>query len=30
MYTTHEIGNGLKEMVGEQKFVDACHQFSID
>lgn len=26
MYTIHEIANGLKEMVGEQKFVDAYQQ----
>jgi hypothetical protein len=30
MYTIHEIANGLKEMVGEQKFVDAYQQLFSD
>jgi hypothetical protein len=30
MYTIHEIANGLKEMVSEQKFVDAYQQLFSD
>jgi hypothetical protein len=30
MYTIHEIANGLKEMVSEQKFVDAYQQLFAD
>jgi len=30
MYTIHEIANGLKEMVSEQRFVDAYQQLFAD
>ena|ERR1700744_3538236 len=30
MYTIHEIANGLKEMVSEQKFLDAYQQLFAD